>query len=33
MSQTLTTLDLIGNQIGDSGAQAIGQALEINQVE
>jgi len=31
-SQTLTTLDLSQNQIGDEGAQAIGQALERNQV-
>jgi len=33
MSQTLTTLDLIGNQIGDSGARAISRALKTNQVE
>jgi len=32
LSQTLITLNLYGNQIGDEGAQAIGQALERNQV-
>ena len=30
--QTLTTLDLGGNQIGAQGAQAIGQALQTNKV-
>ena len=32
LSQTLTTLNLTFNQIGDEGAGAIGQALERNQV-
>ena len=32
LSQTLTTLYLEFNQIGDAGAQAIGRALERNQV-
>jgi len=32
LSQTLTTLKLDTNEIGDAGAQTIGQALEINQV-
>jgi len=32
LSQTLTTLFLRGNLIGDVGAQAIGQALQRNQV-
>jgi len=32
LSQTLTTLDLGGNQIRAEGAQAIAQALEKNQV-
>ena len=30
--QTLTTLNLNGNEIGDQGAQAIGQALQTNKV-
>jgi len=30
--QTLTTLNLEGNQVKDAGAQVVGQALEINQV-
>jgi len=32
LSQTLTTLNLESNTIGDKGAQAIAQALEKNQV-
>ena len=32
-TKTLTTLDLHVNNIGNAGAQAIGQALERNQVK
>jgi len=32
LSQTLTTLDLSYNVIEDAGAQAIGKALQTNQV-
>ena len=32
LSQTLTTLDLRWNEIGERGAQAIGEALKTNQV-
>ena len=31
-SQTLTTLDLSDNRIGDGGAQYLGEALRVNQV-
>jgi hypothetical protein len=31
-SQTLTTLDLHNNRIGDDGAQHLAEALNVNQV-
>jgi hypothetical protein len=32
LTQTLTTLNLHGNQIGDKGAQYLGEALRTNTV-